>query len=118
MYKTINDRMLNDILDKYDTNIIIEWNDTKTMMKLIQLLYIKKYSFVGGYYCNLTKSTEEIQEEIYKMFYQYYHKNSKIYLHIFYNNITGKNDIQFTNLVSFRSYPQLKNKPIYHYFGN
>lgn len=39
------------------------------------------------------------------------------YLHIFYNPLNGKNEIQFTNLTNIRSYPQYKNKQYYLYFG-
>lgn len=116
-YKRITNTMLNDMLDKKDTDILIQWDDTPTMKKLLQILYLKKYMFICGFYINLTCSCSDIKDQVYNYFYKFYHGNSKIYLHIFYNNITGKNEIQFTNLTNIKSYPQYKNKICYLYFG-
>lgn len=43
---------------------------------------------------------------------KFYHGNSKILLHLFRNEITGKYEMQATTKTIVRSYPQNKNKKI------
>jgi hypothetical protein len=51
-----------------------------------------------------------------KRFYRFAHGNAKPILHIFYNSITGKNDIEFTALTYLRTYPQYKNTKVHSLF--
>lgn len=114
---TITNKMLNDMLDKYDTDILIKWTDTATMRKLLKILYSKNYNFICNYKLDLCFNDTEIKKQVEKDFYSFYHKSSVIFLHIFYNPINNKNEIQFTNLTNIRTYPQYKNKKYYLYFG-
>ena len=114
---SITEKELNLILDRCDTDILIGWNDTPTMKKLLELLYSKNYMFICGFYVDLNQSCEDIKKQVYDYFYNFYHGNSAIYLHIFYNPITNKNEIQFTNATNFVSYPQYKNAKYHLYFA-
>jgi hypothetical protein len=113
----ITKKMLNDMLDKKDTDILIKWDDTPTIKTLLKILYEKNYDFICGFHIDLENSCSDIKCQVEQYFYKFYHGNSNIYLHIFYNPINGKNEIQFTNLTNIKSYPQYKNKKYYLYFG-
>ena len=41
-----------------------------------------------------------------------YHGNSKLILHLFYNNITGRNEMQYTTKTIIKTYPQYKGKTL------
>ncbi len=104
---------IKNFLNKSDTDILIKWNDTPTMKSVLKILFSENYNFICNYRIDLKLSCEEIKKNVYDYFYKFYHGNSGIYLHIFYNDINGKNEIQFTNLANIRSYPQYKNKKYY-----
>jgi hypothetical protein len=104
-------------LNKPTTDILISWNDTPTMKKLLTLLYAYGYNFVNKENFNINKSCEDLKREVEADFYKWYHGNSKPILHIFYNDINGRNELQFTTKSIIRTYPQYKNAKIYNYFG-
>lgn len=103
-------------LNTKHTDIFIFWNDTPTIQKALKLLYAYNYNFVCAPNLNTKTSCAELKQEMEKRFYKYAHGNAKPILHIFYNNITNKNDIEFTALTYIRTYPQYKNAKIYNLF--
>ena len=46
--------------------------------------------------------------ELFAKFKKYYHGNSKMILHFFYNNITKRNEFDIGTKTIYRSYPQYK----------
>lgn len=47
--------------------------------------------------------------ELFTKFKKYYHGNSKMILHFFYNNITKRKEFEIGTKTIYRSYPQYKN---------
>ncbi|MDD5980143.1 MAG: hypothetical protein PUC23_03425 [bacterium] len=114
---SIDNSKLQFMLNTPTTDILISWNDTPTMRKLLTLLYAYGYNFVNKENYNINQSCEDLKTEIENDFYKWYHGNSKPILHIFYNHINGKNELQLTTKTIIRTYPQYKNKEIFTYFG-
>ena len=94
------------------TDIVIRWNDTPTMRKALNLLYAYNYNFVCAPNLNTAQSCADLKKDMEVHFYKYMHGNAKPLLHIFYNNITNKNDLRLTCETYLRSYPQYKSKII------
>ena len=42
----------------------------------------------------------------------YYHRNSKLLIHTFYNGITNRNEMNVTTLSVLKTYPQYKGKKL------
>ena len=103
-------------LNTHHTDIFIHWNDTPTIKKLLTLLYAYNYNFVNKPNFNIDQTSAELKAEMEKDFYKWYHGNSKPILHIFYNNINEKNELQLTTQTIIRTYPQYKKAKIYSYF--
>ena len=103
-------------LNTKNTDIFIVWNDTPTIKKALILLYEYNYNFVCQDNLNTAQTCEQLKEDMEKRFYRSAHGNAKPILHIFYNSITGKNDIEFTALTYLRTYPQYKNTKIHSLF--
>lgn len=103
-------------LNTRHTDIFIEWNDTPTMRKALNLLYAYNYHFVCASDLNTAQGCEQLKQDMEKLFYKYAHGNSKPILHIFYNSITEKNDLQLTCKSHAKSYPQYKNAKFYTLF--
>lgn len=99
------------------TDIFIEYTDTPTMRTLLILLYKYGYNFVNKPNFDTAKSCEELKTDIYTDFYKWYHGNSKPILHIFYNDINGKNELQFTTKSIVKTYPQYKTAKFHAIFG-
>lgn len=104
-------------LNKPTTDIFICWDDTSTMKKLLILLYAYGYNFVNKENFNIDQSCEALKIEMEKDFYKWYHGNSKPILHIFYNDINGKNELQMTTKSIIRTYPQYKKAKFHCYCG-
>lgn len=113
----MNNAALQFRLNKPTTDIFISWNDTLTMKKLLTLLYAYGYNFVNKENFNVNQPCEDLKVEMENDFYKWYHKNSKPILHIFYNNINGKNELQMTTKTIINSYPQYKNVKVHCYVG-
>lgn len=113
----MNNKDLQFRLNKPTTDILISWNDTPAMKKLLTLVYAYGYNFVNKENFNINQSCEELKVEMETAFYKWYHGNSKPILHIFYNSINGKNELQLATKSIIRTYPQYKNAKIYCYFG-
>ena len=104
-------------LNKTTTDILVSLTDTPTTKKLLSMLYKKGYNFIHGENYNIELPCDELKKQIETDFYRWYHGNSKPILHIFYNSITGKNELQLATRTVIRTYPQYKNAKIQNYFG-
>lgn len=104
-------------LNTLETDIFVRWDDIFKMKKLLTLLYAYGYNFVNGKNFDVSQSYGELKEEVEAEFYKWYHGNSKPILHIFYNRINGKNELQFTTDSVLRTHPQYKKINIYRYKG-
>lgn len=100
-------------LNTKQTDLFIEWHDTPTIKKVLTLLYAYNYNFVCRKNLDVKQSCADLKNDMQTAFYSFYHGNSKPILHVFYNNITGKNDIQYTTQTVIKTYPQHKNAKIY-----
>lgn len=109
---------LQSLLNTTHTDLLISWgNDAATLRRLLKLLYAYDYHFVCRADFPTDVFTEELRNIFNAEFYKYYHGNSKPLLHVYYNPITGKNEIQFTNLTTMRTYPQYRNVKAKSYWG-
>ena len=73
-------------------------NDIVTYVLALTAAHTSAYKF--RFPNNIIPSFEEAKN--------YYHKNSKLLLHLFYNEITGKHEMQLTTKAVSLSYPQNK----------
>lgn len=114
----MNNEKLQARLNTKYTDLILSWgNDTATLRKLLKLLYAYGYHFVGRPDFDANVSVEELRNAFETAFFRCYHGNSKPLLHVFYNPITGKNEMQLTNLTNIRTYPQYRNVKVAIYCG-
>lgn len=98
---------MNKSLDKLD--FFIDYNnDLKKMQEI--LIAAEQDGFVMASDFNKAIPTAE---ELYEEFRKYYHGNSKLILHFFYNSITNRKEISYGTRTVYRSYPQYKNIYIY-----
>ena len=105
----------NTIKDK-TTDFFISWNDTPTMRHLLKFLDDNNFKWLTLTQYNL-RNCSKLKQQIYNDFYKFYHGNSQILIHIFYNDINDKFEIQFSNITNAKTYPQYKKLKIYRYFG-
>ena len=101
-------------LKKGKADLFLRWHDTPTMAKVLKMLYKYGFNFVCRPNLNTAHPLHELKAEKETAFYSYYHGNSKPILHIFYNDITGKNDIQYTTESITKTYPQYKKAKFYN----
>ena len=113
----MNKAELLNTINKETTDIFIEWNDTPSMKVLLTILYSYGYNFVNKENFNINQSCENLKIEMENDFYKWYHGNSKPILHIFYNDINGKNELQLTTKAIIKTYPQYKKLKTHLYFG-
>lgn len=114
----MNNEKLQARLNTKDTDLLLSWgNDPATLMKLLKLLYAHNYHFVGRPDFDVNASVEELRKEFVVAFFRCYHGNSKPLLHVFYNPINGRNEMQLTNLTNIRTYPQYRNVKVISYCG-
>ena len=104
-------------LNRPTTDIFIFWNDTPTMKQLLTLVYAYGYNFVNGENFSLNQSCESLKSEMESRFYSRYHGNSKPILHIYYNSLTKRNELQLTTQSVIKNHPQYKRAEIRCYFG-
>ena len=102
-------------LNKKDTNIFIDWYSTGTpdMKNVLGLLYKNNYNFVCRPNLNINQPLTDLKQDMETAFFSFYHGNSRPILHVFYNNINGKNEIQYTTASVIKTYPQHKNAKIH-----
>lgn len=55
-------------------------------------------------------ATDFPKEPTFKECKSFYHSNSKLLIHTFYNNITNKKEMCATTMTTLKSYPQYKRK--------
>lgn len=114
----MNNEKLQARLNTKYTDLLLSWgNDAATLRKLLKLLYAYGYHFVGITDFDVNVSVDELHNTFNSAFFSYYHGNSKPLIHVFYNPITGKNEMQLTNLTTMRTYPQYKSVKAANYFG-
>ena len=75
--------------------------NTKEKFDNITKEYINKGFSWGSDFLDIQPSFEEAR--------QWYHGNSKLLLHVYYNDINNKFEMQVTTLTTINSYPQYKN---------
>lgn len=111
--------LLEKIRDKMNVDIHIDFcGDFPTLKRLLYILYNNDYNFVGEKKrYDIEKPTDELRYEILYDWRFYFHGNSKPILHAFYNNITRKNELQWTTRSIAKTYPQYKNLKVYYFFG-
>jgi len=114
----MNNAKLQARLNTKHTDLLLSWsNDYATLRKLLKLLYAYDYHFVGRGDFDADTSVDELRNAFETAFFRCYHGNSKPLLHVFYNPITKKNEMQLTNLTNIRTYPQYRNVKVQNYFG-
>lgn len=105
-------------LNTKHTDLLLSWgNDYATLRKLLKLLYAYNYHFVGRGDFDADTSVDDLRNAVTTAFFNFYHGNSKPLLHVFYNPITGKNEMQLTNLTNIRTYPQYRKVKVNYYCG-
>jgi hypothetical protein len=109
----INERKLKDLINKESTDLFIRWDDTPTIRELLKILYENNYNFVGGKNYDVFQPCWTLKDEMERDFFKFYHGNSKPILHIFFNHINGKNEIQFTTQSITKTYPQYRNSKVF-----
>lgn len=114
MFIKIND--IEKTIENKTTDFFIMWSDTPTMRKLLKFLYDNNFKWISLKQYTLD-NLSELKQQIHNDFYKFYHGNSQILIHIFYNDINNKFEIEFSNITNAKSYPQYKNLKIYRYFG-
>lgn len=114
----MNNEKLQARLNTKYTDLLLSWgNDAATLRKLLKLLYAYDYHFVGRPDFDVNVPVDELRNTFNDAFFSYYHGNSKPLIHVFYNPINGKNEMQLTNLTTMRTYPQYRRVKATNYFG-
>lgn len=79
-------------------------NDLKKMQEVLNSA--KNDGFIMG---NDFNKEIPSAEKLYEEFRKYYHGNSKMILHFYYNHITNRKEVSYGTRSVYRSYPQYKN---------
>ena len=104
-------------LNKPTTNVFVSWNDTPTMKSLLTLVYAYGYNFINGENFSIDQTCEAMKNEMESRFYSRYHGNSKPVLHIYYNSLNKRNELQLTTQSLIKNHPEYKRSKIHAYFG-
>lgn len=94
---------------KSKKDIFVPFNDRPTMNCLLNWLYEQGANFPN----NIKMDAWQVWE----YFDTYAHKSAKPILHIFFNHITNKTELQLTYRAQILSYPQYKNFKVTYFNG-
>ena len=86
-------------------SIYIKVKDRETYSKIITSAYISEWAFQFPNHCAIS----------YDQAKKHYHGNSKLLMHLFYNELTGKHELQVTTATIEKSYPQIKSIKTYEW---
>ena len=103
--------MKKEIIEMFENkkDIFVPFNDRQTMDYLLNWFYEQGASFPN----NIKMDSWQA----WGYFDTYAHKSAKPILHIFFNHITNKTELQLTYKTQILSYPQYKNFKVTYFNG-